>query len=148
LVSLFENREAAQASFRQVIERNPTSSLASTSQLWLRVIEDDEQTLALKTEDFSALTGIVVHFVRESMDRQLSKRPDVQGGSRAAILQPSGEQSQMVHGLQRQVRDRDRQIAVMRAQLEALKLIDEDHAAKHRKWRAPASFNSGLSPDP
>ena len=43
LVSLFENREAARGWFRRVIEHNPASPLAVTSQMWLRLIEKDEQ---------------------------------------------------------------------------------------------------------
>ena len=47
-----------------------------------------------------------------------------------------------VQGLHKQVRDRDRQIAILRGQLEALKLIDEDHQDKARKVRPPASLNA------
>jgi|SRR5215831_5640241 len=40
----------------------------------------------------------------------------------------------------KQVRDRDRQIAILRSQLEALKLIDEDDQEKQRKVKPPASL--------
>src|SRR5262245_28103764 len=36
LVGLFENREAASANFRRVIDHNPVSPLANSSQMWLR----------------------------------------------------------------------------------------------------------------
>src|SRR5918995_1378193 len=78
LVSLFENREAARASFEQVISR--TSPLKAGS---------------IKTAN--------------------------------------------VHALHKQVQDRDRHIAELRAQLEASKVIDQDQQERHRKMRAPAS---------
>ena len=39
LVSLFESREAALASFHRVIERNPDGPLVSSSHLWLQIID-------------------------------------------------------------------------------------------------------------
>lgn len=38
LVSLFENHEAARASYRRLIEDNPSSSLAASSRLWVQLI--------------------------------------------------------------------------------------------------------------
>ena len=49
LVSLFESREAALASFHRVIERNPDGPLASSSQLWLQIIDDQHATAATET---------------------------------------------------------------------------------------------------
>jgi vacuolar-type H+-ATPase subunit I/STV1 len=46
----------------------------------------------------------------------------------------------MMQALSRQVQERERQIAELRAQLEALKVIDEDHQKRQRKMRAPASL--------
>ena len=50
------------------------------------------------------------------------------------------EQHRVLQGLQKQVRDRDHQIAVLRAQLEALKSIDQDQADQQRKVKTPASL--------
>src|SRR5690348_2851311 len=38
MVNLFENREAARALFRQVIEHNPASPLSVSSEMWLRLL--------------------------------------------------------------------------------------------------------------
>jgi septal ring factor EnvC (AmiA/AmiB activator) len=50
------------------------------------------------------------------------------------------EQPRVLQGLQKQVRERDHQIAVLRAQLEALKAIDQDHADQQRQIKPPASL--------
>ena len=41
LVSLFENREAARASFEQVISLHPLSPFAASSALWLELLKSD-----------------------------------------------------------------------------------------------------------
>jgi hypothetical protein len=136
LVSLFENQEAARASFRRVIEHNPGSPLAITSQRWLRLIEDDD-TVASQ----SPWTDIVAEFVREWMDRQVTPdKPAVLMATEDTLV----EQTRVVHGvvqmLDKQLRERDRQIAALRSQLEALKLIDQDHSTNRRKVRPPTSL--------
>ena len=68
MLSLFENREAARASFRHVIEHNQASSLAQSSQLWLQVIESNQ--------DANPLTEITAQFVRDWMELQLRERAD------------------------------------------------------------------------
>ena len=45
LISLFENQEAAGASFRRVIKGNPAMVLAASSRLWLQLIENDEMLI-------------------------------------------------------------------------------------------------------
>jgi hypothetical protein len=129
LVSLFENREAARASFRYVIEHNQASPLAYSSQLWLQLIDTHKES--------TPLTEIAAQFVREWMEGQLSDRSFQK---QAASLPTQVEQSRVLQALQRQVRDRDRQLTDLRAQLEALRAIDQEHAEKQRKVKAPASF--------
>lgn len=131
LVSLFENREAARASFRHVIEHNQASPLAYSSQLWLQLIETHEST---------PLTEIAAQFVREWMEGQLSDRSFQKPAASSTVQEHFGEQSRVLQALQRQVRDRDRQLADLRGQLEALRAIDQEHAEKQRKVKAPASF--------
>jgi hypothetical protein len=135
LAGLFENQEAARASFRQVIEHNPGSPLATTSQRWLRLIEDDETVTS-----HSPWTDIVAEFVREWMERQVTDKP----AALMATEDTLAEQTRVVHGvvqvLDTQLRERDRQIAELRSQLEALRLIDQDHEEKQRKVKPPASL--------
>lgn len=136
LVSLFENREAARASFRRVIEDNPSSPLATTSMLWLQVIGDEKLDVSSTDEQHNPLTEIAAQFVRDWMDRQLAEKPTVLTNTADSIV----EQSQLVQALQRQVRERDRRIAVLRSQLDALKLIDQDHEERKRTLRVPATL--------
>jgi hypothetical protein len=141
LVRLFENREAARASFRQVIEHNPSSPLAKPSQLWLRLMENEEA--AVLDAESNPSTDILGHFLRDWMERQLTARATPVEALR--ITEDAfKEQSQIVHGVlqgyDKQLRERDRQIADLRAQLEALRSIDQEHAAKQRKVKPPASL--------
>lgn len=50
------------------------------------------------------------------------------------------EQSRVVQVLQKHVRERDRRIAVLQSQLEALKLIDQDHEERKRALKVPATL--------
>lgn len=140
LVSLFENQEAARASFRHVIEHNAASPLASSSQLWLRLI--GEQAGAASTDEWSsASTRLVADFVRDWMERQVAEyRKAEKATTLTTIQEVLAEQSRHLQGIQKQVRDRDRQIAILRSQLEALKLIDEDNQETQRKVKPPASL--------
>ncbi len=132
MVSLFENREAARASFRHVIEHNHASPLAHSSQLWLRLIETYENS--------APLIEITAQFVREWMERELNERSHEKPVTFDTVHEGSAEQPRVLQALQRQVRERDRQLAALRAQLEALRAIDEEHAAKQRKVKPPASL--------
>jgi hypothetical protein len=141
VVSLFENKEAARASFGYVIEHNATSPLATTSKLWLRLIDDEESVVAAQGGSHPS-SEIMRQFVRDWVEGQLSDAPT---GLKPITVTPMPnevtEQSRVAYGMQRQVRERDRQIAELRAQLEALKLIDQDHQT-HRKVRPPASLKA------
>ena len=122
MVSLFENREAARASFRNVIQHNPASPRTHASQLWLQLMEHPED--AVPANDASLLTDIVAQFVREWLERQLSGRHLEQPRSPPTVQEHPIELSRVVQGLHKQVRERDRQLAGLRAQLDALKAID------------------------
>jgi hypothetical protein len=138
MARLFENREAARASFRHVIEHNPASPLSVSSEMWLRLLRDDADREMLLSS--GPLSDLLAQFVREWVDRQLSQ-PTNSAMSSGSIQEHPIEQSR-IQGLQKQVRDRDRQIAILRGQLEALKLIDEDHQYKARRVKPPASFKA------
>ena len=147
LVSLFENREAARTSFRGVIERNPAGPLASPSQLWVLLI-DDQQASATTETRFDAWTQVAAQLLRDWMDRQLSgqaaferstTRPAA-GSEPPAVREHPMEHARVIQGMQKQLRERDRQIGTLRSQLEALKYIDQEHAEKQRKVKPPASL--------
>lgn len=141
LLSLFESREAARASFHRVIERNPDGPLVGSSQLWLQIIDGQETPS-------DPWTQVVAQFLRDWMERQMSGQGVLEGSSArgAAGFQPPAvreqpmEQSRVIKGMHKQLRERDRQIAALRSQLEALKYIDQENAEKQRKVKPPASL--------
>ena len=131
LVSLFENREAARASFEQVISLHPSSALAASSALWLELLQTDGRMALQDNPQQRLLMNLTAQSVREWVARQ--------GISRTSPPKAGFIKAATVHALHKQVQDRDRHIAELRAQLEALKVIDQDQQERHRKMRAPAS---------
>jgi hypothetical protein len=147
LVELFENRETARASFRRVIDGNPTGPLAGPSRLWVELI-DEHRRGGVTNARFNPWPQVAAQLLRDWMDRQVSgqaaferssPRPATGSEPPAPREQPM-ERSRVIEGMQRQLRERDRQLAALRSQLEALKYIDQEHAEKHRKVKPPASL--------
>jgi hypothetical protein len=130
LVSLFENREAARASFEQVISLHPSSALAASSALWLDLLKTDRRMSSPDNPQQRLLMDLTAQSIREWVARQ--------GISRTSPLKTGSIKAANVHALHKQVQDRDRHIAELRSQLEALKVIDQDQQERHRKMRAPA----------
>ena len=137
LVSLFENREAAGASFRRVIADNPSSPLAASSILWLQLLGNE----APAADDRSPLTEITAQFVRDWMERELAEhRTHGKPDALTTAQDSSVDQSRVVQVLQKQVLERDRRIAILQSQLDALKLIDQDHENRKRTLKMPATL--------
>ena len=147
LISLFESREAARASFRGVIERNPNGPLVGPSQLWLQLIDYQQGAAATETPS-DPWSQVVAQLLRDWMERQLSGQAVLEDSSArgSAGFQPPAvrdqpmEPSRVIKGMHKQLRERDRQIAALRSQLEALKYIDQENAEKQRKVKPPASL--------
>ena len=55
------------------------------------------------------------------------------------VQEPSVDQSRVIQGMQKQLRQRDRQIAILQSQLEALRLIDQDQLERKRQPRVPTT---------
>jgi hypothetical protein len=144
LVALFESREAARTSFRRVISAAPTSELAASSTRWLQLLQargirwfDDEEQ--------QAITEITAQLLREWLDRKGLElitgtvQPEIhlseKTGSLASKREMNAGESGMVQTLQRRVSDRDRRIAELTSQLEALKRIDQDISHKFKPVR-------------
>jgi len=53
---------------------------------------------------------------------------------------PAAVDSSVVQSLQRQVRERDKRIAELEAQLDALKVIDQDMEQRRKSSRSPATL--------
>lgn len=139
LVSLFENQEAARASFQGVIRDNPSSPLATSSLLWLQLIGEEAVMSVSAEKRPSPLHAIAADFVRDWMERQLADRVNVSKPS-SNTKESISEQSRALQVLQKQIRERDRRIAILRSQLEALKVIDHDHEERTRAPRIPATL--------
>ena len=71
LVSLFENKEAARASFEQVITLHPSSPLAGPSALWLELLRDDGMSSTFTDPQRRILTELSAHWAREWIGRRL-----------------------------------------------------------------------------
>jgi hypothetical protein len=138
LVSLFENRETARASFEQVISLHPSSSFAASSALWLQLLKTDGRRAPQDDPQQRLLMHLTAQSVREWVARH--------GVSRLSPLKTGSIKAASVQALHKQVQDRDRYIAELRAQLDALKAIDQDQQERHRKMRAPASLRGEIRP--
>jgi hypothetical protein len=133
LLSLFENREAARASFEQVLSLYPSSSFAASSALWLQLLKRDSVRVPSEDPQQPILMDLTAQSVRHWLASQwIGPRSQAKTGG----LPKVGN----VQALSRQVQERERHIAELRAQLDALKLIDQDQQDRHRKMRVPASL--------
>ncbi len=142
LVSLFENQEAARASFRRVIEDNPSTALAASSTLWLQLIGEEGTDASAMTEPQKTLAALMAESVRDWMNREVTQYTtrDVPAELPSSIQKAMVEQSGLVQGLQRQVRERERRIAILESKLDALKVIDQDHENRVRAIRIPTTL--------
>lgn len=134
LISLFENQEAAGASFRRVINGNPSGALAASSRLWLQLIESEETQSTNVPQH-----NLMAQFVRDWMARELAESTVLEHPvttTPKAIAEPL----EMVKTLQKRVRERDRHIATLESKLEDLKVIDQDHEKRTRPIRLPGTL--------
>jgi hypothetical protein len=128
LVSLFENREAARASFEQVANLYPSSPIAASSALWLQLLKNDNLAVPSDTSQQRILFDLTAQSVREWLAHsRCQAKPG--GFPKAGIVQ----------ALSKQIQEREKRIAELRSQLDALKLIDHEQQDRHRKMRAPIS---------
>jgi hypothetical protein len=132
LVSLFENRDAARASFEHVMTFHPSSPLAAPSALWLQLLRDDGISAISTDPQRLILSELSAHWAREWIGRRLTA--SVRSEKKAALGTPVAMQA-----FQKQLQEKDRRIAELRFQLNALKLIDQDQADRHRKVRTPTT---------
>jgi hypothetical protein len=138
LVSLFESQEAAGASFRRVIDVDPSSALAASSVRWLHLIETEGSKAAAGQPQNTSIE-LMGQLIRDWMARELaeySKQARITATAPKAKVEPV----EMVQALQKQVRERDRHIATLEAKLEALKVIDQDHEKMKRAIKVPVTL--------
>jgi hypothetical protein len=138
LVSLFESQEAARASFRRVIEDDPSSALAASSMGWLQLIRTEASKSAAEEQQKPSM-DLLAQFVREWMAREVAESSK-QARTTMTAQKVKVEPVEMVQALQKQVRERDRHIATLESKLEALKFIDQDHENRKRTIKVPATL--------
>ncbi len=140
LVSLFENQEAARASFRRVIKDNPSSALAASSRLWLQLIAEEGIKATSAHEPQHPVVTLMAGLVRDWMIRELTgPTKDSHPAEPTTVRKAMVEPSEIVQVLQKQVRERDRHIATLQSKLEALRMIDQDHENRKRNIKLPST---------
>lgn len=121
MVALFQNGEAAAASFQQAIAVAPNGPFADSSALWIQFLANRASHPTSADKSNEAL-GVVKGLVRTWLGQQraeTAKSPDL-----------------TVHTLRQRIRTRDKRIAELTDQLSALKQIDSD-AHRNSKLSLP-----------
>ena len=111
MIALFQNGEAAAASFQKAIAVAPNGPFADSSALWIRFLAKRTFHPASADEPTGALL-VMKGLVRTWLGQQrveTARSPDLE-----------------VHSLQRRIRNRDKRIAELTDQLNSLKRIDLD----------------------
>jgi hypothetical protein len=115
MIALFQNREAAAASFRQSIAVAPNGPFADSSARWIRFLANRTFQPASADEPNGAL-AVMKGLVRTWLGQQHAASASV------TFKNPN----LVVHSLRQRIRDRDKRIAELTDQLSALKQIDSD----------------------
>jgi hypothetical protein len=114
MLALFQNREAAAASFQQAIAAAPNGPFSDSSALWIRFLSNPTLFSTSASTHNRALLEVMKGTVRVWLGRQRVS------GDTANNLDPAA------YNLRRQIRTRDKRIAELTDQLHALKQIDLD----------------------
>ena len=169
LLGLYESRDNASKYFEKVLAVAPKSQLASSSQLWLQLLEYHaapvEQSWFQSVMAAPAISESQVilaqasdRLVRELTIQQLRAMKDADSQSLENLQRDLAERERkmdtvngkkdtargstdtgIVLSLQKQVTDRDRKIEELTSQLEALKRIDQEMRDKARPIRPPST---------
>ncbi len=122
MIALFQNGEAAAASFQQAIAVAPNGPFADSSTRWIRFLANRTSHPASADEPNGTLLEVMKGLVRTWLGQQrveTAKSPEL-----------------AVHSLRRRIRSRDKRIAELTDQLSALKQIDLD-AHRNSKLSLP-----------
>ena len=128
MVLLFQNREEAATSFQQAIAVAPHGPFADPSTLWIRFLTNRSFYSTSNDEPSEALLEVMKGTVRAWLERP---RATV-GPAKSATLESVKNLDPSVHNLQLQIRTRDKKIAELTDQLEALKQIDLDSSGTNK----------------
>lgn len=124
LVALYKNREMAARHFQEVVSAAPNSRLGSSSLLWLRLLRNPTRG--------------------EGQDRLYAQTAE------QLVRDLLEMESSLVLPLQRELKARDRKLADLSKQLEALKRVDQEmkEREKARPKRLPNSSDPAADKEP
>ena len=121
MIALFENGEAAAASFQQTITAAPKGPFADSSARWIRFLAN-RTSLPDSVDKPNGALAVMKGLVRTWLGQQRAA-----GASAALRAGETAENADLsVPSLQRRIRSRDKRIAELTDQLSALKQIDSD----------------------
>jgi len=135
MIALFQNGEAATASFQQAIAVAPKGPFADSSARWIRFLSN-RTSHPTPADEPNGAVGVMKGLVRTWLGQQRAASASVTLRARetAKNLDPD------VHTLRQRIRSRDRRIAELTDQLSALKQIDSD-AHRNSKLSFPRALS-------
>ncbi len=132
LMALFESRQAARTLLEPLASKLPKSSVGESSALWLHVL--DGNTNGLSNPSMLVLAQLVRESIRRMVNDLHARDPHAMPGA----AEPKPREAGNLRTVQRQLKERDRRIAELTAQLEALKTIDRDVEHRTKPLRVPS----------
>jgi hypothetical protein len=121
MIALFQNGEAAAASFQEAIAVAPNGPFADSSALWIRFLANRTSRPTFVDEPNGAL-AVMKGLVRTWLGQQNTANASVTLRAGGTTQSPD----LAVPTLQKRIRNRDKRIAELTDQLSALKQIDSD----------------------
>ena len=121
MIALFENGDAAAASFQQAIAVAPKGPFADSSARWIRFLAD-RTTHPISDDEPNGALAVMKGLVRTWLGQQRAANASLTLRSGETLKNPG----LAVHTLRQRIRTRDRRIAELTDQLSALKQIDSD----------------------
>lgn len=121
MIALFQNGEAAAASFQEAIAAAPKGPFADSSARWIRFLADRTVHPASADKPSGAL-GVMKGLVRTWLGQQRAANASLTLRTGETLKNPG----LAVHTLRQRIRSRDKRIAELTDQLSALKQIDSD----------------------
>jgi phage shock protein A len=128
MVLLFQNREEAATSFQQAMAAAPNGPFADPSALWIRFLAKRSSSPTSNDEPSEALLEVMKGTARAWLERPRA----AVGTAKSATTETVKALDPSVHNLQLQIRTRDKRIAELTDQLEALKQIDLDSSGANK----------------
>jgi hypothetical protein len=128
MVLLFQNREEAATSFQEAIAVAPNGPFADPSTLWIRFLANRSLYPTSNDKPSEALLEVMKETVRAWLERPRA----AVGTAKSATTESVKNLDPSIHNLQLQIRTRDKRIAELTDQLEALKQIDLDSSGTNK----------------